>query len=721
MAKQNLKSLLLLSDVFFAALIFILVVELNFNWLFVLFLIPPIIISLILFEKREYLYFVLIYTLTDILTAYFTNGLEEGTFIAIIVRTFVLLVSGETVLWIRKRYGTLSSSLEKSEQKFQTLLNYTYDWEYYITKNGHVEYSSPSCEKITQYTHEEFQENPGLLLDIVHPDDMEIVKAHYQEELANRNPDPIQFRILKKNGDFRVIRHTCNPVLDEAGKFIGVRVTNRNATDRWRAEEELRKNEKKYRYIFENLIDVYFQTTIEGEILIISPSIKNISGYSADELIGKNASMFYKDTKAREKYIEILVKQGSVNGYEVEFVDKNGTTKILSFNTKLIYDDADNPVAIEGVFRDVTDEHKIKKALEEEKNKFQALFETNLGGVYLTDIEGNIIECNQATANILGFSSVEEFKKQNAFNVYSDPNDRKEFLRKLKQKKQILGFEHPLRRKDGSKVWIIENCRMLDEKRIIGTLFDITELRNTLERLKESEKDLREANAAKDRFFSIIAHDVRSPFASLLGLTEMIYEDWDEMSGEEKKQAVTHIKSVAERIFKLLEALLEWSRIQTNRIEFEPQDFNLEDMIESLVFLYLQRAKEKNIRLNINIDSNIKVYTDENMLSTVMRNLVSNALKFTPINGKISISGELEKEHVKVCIADTGVGMDRETMGKLFRIDEKISNKGTEGELGTGLGLILCSELVKKMGGAIWVESELGKGSKFFFTLPKVG
>jgi len=703
----------------------LLVLLLNVDWHILLILIIPVIISFVVLDEREYLIPLGIYVLADLFVAYFNAGLNTNTYISIFSRLFVLVISGEVILYQKRKSNIASQKLKSSEKellsserKFQSLLNYTYDWEYYLTAEGKIEYSSLSCVYQTQYTHEEFIENPDLLLEIVHPEDKERVKEHYLQELNNERPKPIEFKILKKNGDFRVLRHTCNPVMDENGTFIGVRVTNRNATDRWKAEQKVRDNERKYRYIFENLLDVYYRTSIDGTIEIISPSVEKISGYKVEELIGQDSSIFYQDMEGRNRFLEMIYQQKEVRNYEIRFIDKSGESKILSFNSKLIFDENDKPIAIEGIFRDVTLEYTIKKELEDEKNKFKTLFETNLAGVYITTVEGTVLECNLAIARMFGYNSIEEIKSLDARELYLDVEHREDFLRKLKHKKVILSNEFPMKRKDGSVIWVLENCRLLDDGKLMGTLIDITELKNTIHKLKESEEHLREANATKDRFFSIIAHDVRSPFTSLLGLSSLLIDEWDSESDEEKKMLMSTLRSSIEKTYKLINGLLEWSRIQTNRIEFEPDDFVLKDLADSLIYLYKLQTKEKKISIESKIDPSIKVFTDENMLSTVLRNLISNALKFTPVGGTITVYAEKDGDYTKVCVEDSGIGIEPDTVKKLFKISEKVSTLGTEGETGTGLGLILCAELVKKIGGKIWVESDLGKGTKFYFTIP---
>ncbi len=234
--------------------------------------------------------------------------------------------------------------------------------------------------------------------------------------------------------------------------------------------------------------------------------------------------------------------------------------------------------------------------------------------------------------------------------------------------------------------------------------------------------ELQESNATKDKFFSIIAHDLRGPFNSMVGFIELLIENFDKYETSKQKEYINHINQSVQSSYKLLENLLLWSRAQRKTIEFNPSKENLFFLAEEIIDISRQAAEKKSISLLNLIDKNIDINIDKNMIATTMRNLISNAIKFTPQKGKItlearSISDEGKQNDVEITVKDTGLGIAPERQAKLFKISENISTKGTEKETGTGLGLILCKEFVERHGGKIWVESEVGEGSKFIFTL----
>ncbi len=249
----------------------------------------------------------------------------------------------------------------------------------------------------------------------------------------------------------------------------------------------------------------------------------------------------------------------------------------------------------------------------------------------------------------------------------------------------------------------------------IRTLQQELEEKNTL--LEEKNRQLLELNASKDKFFSIIAHDLKSPFSALLGLTRAITEDGITFSQDEIHSVMQALQASTENLYALLENLLSWSRIQSGMFPYHPCHAELQEIIQENVTLFHLNAEQKHISLKNNVEPGIMVYADLDMVHTIMRNLLSNALKFTKTGGTIQIFARQNEQFVEVAVSDTGIGMTEEDVLKLFRIDVKYRNKGTEGEEGTGLGLILCQELIEKNGGKIWVESKAGQGSTFRFTL----
>ncbi len=251
------------------------------------------------------------------------------------------------------------------------------------------------------------------------------------------------------------------------------------------------------------------------------------------------------------------------------------------------------------------------------------------------------------------------------------------------------------------------------------------ELKLSKDKILESNKkldryrfELEQVIQSKDKFFSIIAHDLRGPFSGFIGLTSMLIEDYEELNKEEIITISNSMNSSAKQLYELLENLLEWSRSQMGKIEYNPINIDLSSISVKVLSLIEANAKEKNITLLNTVLENTYVFADSNMLNTILRNLISNAIKFTELNGTITLSAEVNDNICLVSVSDTGIGMTEEAISKIFKIDTKYTTLGTNNERGTGLGLVLCKELIENQGGTINVSSTLGKGTTFTISLP---
>jgi len=252
-------------------------------------------------------------------------------------------------------------------------------------------------------------------------------------------------------------------------------------------------------------------------------------------------------------------------------------------------------------------------------------------------------------------------------------------------------------------------------------------LQAEIEQRKQAEAALQKANSDKDKLFSIVSHDLRTPFQTLLGNTQLMLQKIEYFSKVDLQNMAESIYRSTQATYNLLENLLTWSQLQRERIEYHPSSVNLQELAENTTTLLAEMALNKDIQLTHTIEEGLSVHVDECMIDTVIRNLTSNALKFTPTGGQVTLSAhqngyspdnDTETEWVKVTVTDTGVGINQEDIDKLFQMDVHHTTCGTAKETGTGLGLILCQDLVEKNRGEIWVESEAGKGTTVQFTVP---
>ncbi|TGM73409.1 histidine kinase [Leptospira levettii] len=259
--------------------------------------------------------------------------------------------------------------------------------------------------------------------------------------------------------------------------------------------------------------------------------------------------------------------------------------------------------------------------------------------------------------------------------------------------------------------------KVYDRTKLLRT--QIFEKTQAIEALHKSEKLLSDSNRTKDIFFSIIAHDLRNPLGSFKQITELMYADFDTYTDSEKKETIFEIKKSASRVYSLLEQLLDWARTQTGNMPFRPKEINLRTIVSKITEQMTALIQKKGIQFTVEIPEKFSfVYADSEMIQAVLRNLISNSIKFTNDNGKIQISVSQDEDGVRIECKDNGVGMNSSDLEKLFRLDAQLTSIGLEGEKGTGLGLILCHEFVKLHGGEIWATSEKGKGTTVSFRLP---
>lgn len=236
--------------------------------------------------------------------------------------------------------------------------------------------------------------------------------------------------------------------------------------------------------------------------------------------------------------------------------------------------------------------------------------------------------------------------------------------------------------------------------------------------LKEKNQELKQLNATKDKFFSIIAHDLKSPFSSLMGFAEMLTLNAESKNTKEVIEYSQIIHNSTKRLLGLVENLLQWSRTQIGTTEYRPSQLDISIQTHNIVSLLRLNAEEKDIVISPKIDRNLVAWADENLYNTILRNLISNAIKFSRIGSVIYVTASIKNNMIEVSVADSGVGIRQENLEKLFMVDSTFSTRGTLNEKGTGLGLVLCKEFVEINKGTIWAESELEKGSTFYFTLP---
>jgi PAS domain S-box-containing protein len=473
------------------------------------------------------------------------------------------------------------------------------------------------------------------------------------------------------------------------------------------------------------LIDVH------GKIIFTNSISGQVLNTTVDNLIGRSCYDFMPPdlAESRRSLIESVVKTGKTILFEDQFKEHRVLNRISPVFLE------DNIVSYLSVLSmDVTDLKITEDALKESVEKYKTVFENSAEGIILIDDTGTITDWNKFLENKTGFSKgnaigkkiwnlhysllTEEWKKK-----YPKDTLEKIWMNLINSlsENEIVSKEGQYIGKEGILI-LTEDiiCPMiLSGKRNLCVIQrDLTERRKAEQDLMINEQQLKLLNATKDKLFSIIAHDLKSYFNTILGFSEVLKENLKVNDVEKSQNYLEAINSSAKNTLNLLANLLEWASTQTGQINFNPTTIILQPIIDEVVDLLDSSAKLKSISIRINIPDDTKVSADRNMLKTILQNLILNAIKFTNNGGSVNISAKLIQNAIEIVIADDGTGIDNATLEKLFTLNTIVPKEGTANEKGSGLGLVICREFVEKHGGKIRVESQSGIGSIFSFTLP---
>ncbi len=483
--------------------------------------------------------------------------------------------------------------------------------------------------------------------------------------------------------------------------------------------KQLGASEEKYKAVVEQSPQLMFIHQ-DGKLLFANQHFYKLSGHSPDELSSLSIfDLVHPDEKegiirmARER----MLGETPMESYELKALNNNKQEVFLNMSfSRITYNDQP---AILGVGIDISGR---KKNLETIK-KLTAAIEQSPIMILITNKEGNIEYTNPAFSKITGYTPEE------ALN--NNPRMLSSGMENIHIYKELWGTilngniwrgELLNKKKNGELYWeSLVISPILNERNMIthfvAVMEDISERKSIQEALQQREEALRHANITKDKFFSIIAHDLKNPFNAIIGFTSLLMAEYDNIDDIERRSYIENIHLASNTTYRLLENLLEWSRTQTGKIKFTPSLFDLSAAVNEVTSLQQTQAAKKGLKVISEIPFNTNVFADKNMIKTVLRNLISNAIKFTS-SGEIRITAKKKKEHLEVCVSDTGIGIPESGIDKIFKLDEQYLAEGTEFEKGTGIGLILSKEFINKHEGSIWVKSKKNMGSKFCFTLP---
>jgi PAS domain S-box-containing protein len=494
------------------------------------------------------------------------------------------------------------------------------------------------------------------------------------------------------------------------------------------AEEALAKEQFLINALMNNLSDhVYFKDR-DSRFIRINKSLALSFGLDDPALAeGKTDFDFFTREHAQQAFEDeqAIVRTGQLLNTEEKETHPNRPDTWVSTIKLPLTDNNGNIIGTFGISRDVTKRKQAEEELAQEQYLMRTLMDNLPDHIYFKDHESHFLRVNKALAQFLGLNDPAQAIKKTDFDFFTGEHAQQAYEdeQKIIRTGQLLSTEEKETHHDRPDTWVSTIKLPLSDKdgNIIGTFGisrDITKNKLAEEEIKLKNELLQIINSEKDKFFSILAHDLRGPLSAFVSATQIIAEEIQTMGIEEIKEITLSMKTSATNIYSLLENLLEWSRLRRGVMDFIPEKINLKKKIEECVAVLSESARKKGIEILISIPEVIDVLADSLMFDTVIRNLISNAIKFTPVGGKVTLTaGYIEDHIVEIKISDSGIGMTPELKDKLFLLNEKTSRKGTEGEPSTGLGLLLCKEFIEKHNGKIRVESEVGKGSTFSFTI----
>ncbi|MEG4418892.1 PAS domain S-box protein [Microcoleus sp. LAD1_D5] len=525
-------------------------------------------------------------------------------------------------------------------------------------------------------------------------------------------------------------RKLAEKLLREYNDNLAVQVAERTA--------DLAKAKEKFSKAFRLSPNAITLTRIsDGRHIEVNESFCRMMGYSHEEIIGKTAVElnFWASLGERDRMISMLKNKTALHNYELRFRNKNGTERTALLSIETI--DIEGEACFLSISSDITDRQKAETALREAEEKYRNIYENALNGIFQTAIDGKYISANPALANIYGYDSPADLiAAQPNFNnqLYVKPNRRDEFAALMNEYGILSNFESEIYRKDGSIIWISENCRAVcDEARNLlyyeGFIKDITDNKQAEIKMQQAKEAAEAANKAKSTFLANMSHELRSPLNAVIGFAQVMIRS--KTLSQENQEDVGIILRSGEHLLALINQVLDLSKIEAGRTTINEKSFDLYQLIDDLEDMFALKAEQKGLQLIFDRDAEVPHYicTDEVKLRQVLINLLNNAIKFTS-EGGVSVQVKAGRRNIHKNstdqlpgrywlhfeVQDTGAGIAAEEINQLFEAFVQ-TKTGKDSQEGTGLGLAISRQFVQLMGGEITVSSELGKGAVFQFDI----
>ncbi|MEI7635977.1 MAG: PAS domain S-box protein [Syntrophus sp. (in: bacteria)] len=639
-------------------------------------------------------------------------------------------------------------ALRESEEKYRLLAENSNDWIYLINQYGKFQYSSPSCGRLTGYSSMEFINNPDLLLNITHPDDKELVKSHLDEIQKGANVHNLYFRIITKEGECRWIDHSCLPIYNDQGQYVGRSGTNRDITERKRAEDELKESKSLIDAVVENVpLMIFLKKAADLRFVIFNRAGEELIGYDRAALLGKNDL----DLFPPEQAAHFMAKDREVLDGEAGMLDipeepiltaKKGRRLLHTLKVRIRGSD-NNTKFLLGISEDITERKQFEETLRESEDKFRKISMVAQDGIIMIDNDGMVTFWNPAAEHMFGFTG-EEITGRSLHKAVS-PGDYHAIIHEAFPRWQASGqgqaigkvSELRAKKKDGSEITVeltLSSVMLKNKWHAVGIVRDITQRKQAEEKLNEANYKLIQAaeyaneliikanvaSQAKSDFLANMSHEIRTPMNGVIGMTGLLLDT--DLNEEQRKHAQI-VRTCGEFLMRLINDILDFSKIEAGKLELETLNFDLRALLDDFAAMMAGRIQDKGLEFVCAVAADVPTYLrgDPGRLRQILVNLAGNAVKFTH-QGEITIRVNLileteDKIVARFSVKDTGIGISADNMGFLFQKFSQVDASTTRHYGGTGLGLAISKQLVEMMGGEIGIKSEEGSGSEFWFTV----
>jgi len=615
-----------------------------------------------------------------------------------------------------RKESEIALNISESRLKRAELASGSGNWEFHLDSKTVI--TSEGAARIYGIEMDKFEMQ--YIKDIPLPEFRQTLDLALKNLIEENQPYQVEFKIRKV--DTGEIRDIQSEAYFDQEKRIAFGIIQ-DITERVKRDEALSNiNDLLSKFILHSPIYTFIKevTPNESRVLKASENFIDMIGIPGSEMIGKNMHELFPPEFADK--ITADDWEVASNDHLIHLDEElNGKFYItIKYPIK-----QGNKTLLAGYTIDITERKNAENALRESEERFRTLANSGQALIWTSGLDKKCNYFNQPWLDFTGRTIEQELGDGWVEGVHPDDlHHCVETYMTAFDRQEKFSMEYRVQHVNGDYRWIQDDgSPRFDSKGefigFIGHCLDITERKQAEATLKENEVRLHELIATKDKFFSIISHDLKNPFNSILGLSNLLVEQIQEKNFDRIEEYAAIIQKSSIQVFDLLVNLLEWSRLQTGRIEFSPEYVEMVSLINEVTELFGDSVRQKSITIFKELPRNMLIFADKAMISTILRNLISNAIKFTHPQGQIVISAESKKDKVIIAISDNGMGIKNENIEKLFRIAENQTTLGTKNERGTGLGLILCKEFIEKHGGKIRVESEVGKGSKFYFTILK--